>query len=285
LSRLEASSLRIAQAEARQAIGLVGLIAALALLAISGAGRAGTAAAVAAAGVYGTVAVLVLKGVAGPDGPSRFGSANAVTLLRAGIAALVTGLALEALATGDGLLASPREMGDLWAWALPAGALLALILDGIDGWLARRRQIASAFGARFDIEADALMVLGLSLAAFASGRAGPWVLTAGALRYVFLVSGALWPPLAAPLPPSFRRKAICVAIGVALVIGLVPAVPVAAAGVLAGAGVLAVVYSFAVDAVWLIRRQGTGETGPALTNTVTCGERRTVANRSWRGAV
>lgn len=283
--RPEASSLSVARAEAGQAIGLVGLIAALALLATAGAGRAGTAAAVVAAGVYATVAVLVLKGVAAPDGPSRFGSANAVTLLRAGIAALVTGLALEALATGTGLLASPREIGDLWAWALPAGALLALILDGIDGWLARRRKIASAFGARFDIEADALMVLGLSLAVFASGRAGPWVLTAGALRYVFLVAGVLWPPLAAPLPPSFRRKAICVAIGASLVVGLVPAVPGATAGVLAGAGVLAVVYSFAVDAVWLIRRREIGETARASDEHVTCGERRTMANRSGRGAV
>lgn len=263
---LEASSLRAARAEAGQAIGLVGLVTAAALLAVAGAGRAGTAAAVAAAGIYATVAVLVLQAVAAPDAPSRFGSANVVTLLRAGIAALVTGLALEALATGTGLLAAPGEIGDLWAWTVPAGALLALILDGVDGWLARRRRIASAFGARFDIEADALLVLGLSLAAFASGRTGPWVLTAGALRYVFLVAAALWPALAAPLPPSFRRKAICVALGASLVIGLVPALPAAAASLLVGAGVLAVVYSFAVDTVWLVRRRASPRP-PALTNT------------------
>jgi len=246
----------------------VGLAAALALLAIASAGRAGTAAAVAAAGIYATVAVLVLQAVAAPDAPSRFGCANVVTLLRAGIAALVTGLALEALGTGTGLLAGPGEIGDLWAWAVPVGTLLALMLDGIDGWLARRRRLASAFGARFDLEADALLVLGLSLAVFASGRAGSWVLTAGALRYVFLVAGALWPALAATLPPSFRRKAICVAIGVALVIALVPAVPAASASLLAGAGVLAVLYSFAVDTVWLIRQRKTGGAAiTALTNT------------------
>lgn len=257
--------MRAARAEARQAIGLVGLVAAMALLAIMAAGRAGTAAAVAAAGVYATVAVLVLQAVAAPDTPSRFGSANVVTLLRTGIAALVTGLALETLGTGAGLLAAPGEIGDLWAWAVPAGALLAMALDGVDGWLARRRRIASAFGARFDIEADALLVLGLSLAAFASGRAGTWVLTAGALRYVFLVAGGLWPALAAPLPPSFRRKAICVAVGVSLVIGLLPALPAAAASLLIGAGVLAVVCSFAVDTVWLIGRREAA-TAPALTN-------------------
>ena len=263
----EASSRGPARAEAGQAIGLVGIASAIALLAIVGAGRAGTAAAVAAAGVYTTVAALVLYGIAAPDAPRRFGSANIVTLLRAGIAALVTGLALEALATGSGLLAEPGEIGDLWAWALPAGALLALVLDGIDGWVARRRQVATAFGARFDMEADALLVLGLSLAAFAAGRAGAWVLTAGALRYVFVAGGAVWPPLSAPLAPSLRRKAVCVGIGVALVVGLVPAVPASVAGLLAGAGVLAVIYSFAVDTVWLIRRCDTAEASPVLTNT------------------
>ncbi len=247
-------------------MGLVGLIGALALLAIASAGHAGTAAALASAGIYATVAVLVLQAIAAPDAPSRFGSANVVTLLRAGIAALVMGLALEALATGSGLLASPGEVGDLWAWAVPAGSVLALILDGIDGWLARRRRIASAFGARFDMEADALLVLGLALAVLAGGRAGPWVLVAGVLRYAFIAAGAFWPALMAPLPPSFRRKAVCVGIGIALVIGLVPAVPPGVAGVFAGAGVLALLYSFAVDTVWLLR-QREPEPATALTNT------------------
>ena len=184
---------------------MVGLIGAVTLLAMVRAGRAGTAAALATAGIYATVAVLVLQAIASPDAPSRFGSPNVVTLLRAGIAALVTGLALEALAIGNGLLATPGEVGDLWAWAVPVGAFIALALDGVDGWLARRRRIASAFGARFDMEADALLVLGLSLAVLASGRAGPWVLVAGALRYAFVAGGVLWPALSAPLPPSFRR--------------------------------------------------------------------------------
>jgi phosphatidylglycerophosphate synthase len=240
--------------------------AASALLALAGAGRAGTAAALGTAGIYATIAVLVLRSFAVPDAPSRFGSANLVTLLRAGFAALVAGLALEALANGSGLLAGPSEIEDLWAWALPAGALLALVLDGVDGWLARRRRIASAFGARFDMEADALLVLALSLAALAGGRVGAWVLVAGALRYIFLVAGALWPALSAPLPPSLRRKAVCVGIGTVLAVGLVPAVPPAAAGILAGAGVLAIVYSFAVDTLWLLRRRGMAPAA-ALTNT------------------
>ena len=159
------------------------------------------------------------------------------------------------------LLALLGDIPDPWAWAVPAAAGLGLGLDGVDGWLARRLGTVSGFGARFDLEVDALLVLGLSLAAFASGRAGPWVLAAGGLRYAFLLAGALWHPLAGALPPSFRRKAICAAIGVSLVLGLVPFVPVEVAGLLIGAGVLAVAYSFAVDTVWLIRRPSPAEAG------------------------
>jgi hypothetical protein len=76
---------------------------------------------------------------------------------------------------------------------------------------------------------------------------------------MFLAAGALWPALTAALPPSFRRKAACVAIGASLVVALVPAVPAATASLLAGVGVLAVVYSFAADTVWLIRQRKTGD--------------------------
>lgn len=261
---------------------MVGLVGALALLAIAGAGRAGTTAAVASVGIYATVAALLLQAVAAPNAPRRFGTANAVTLLRAGIAALVMGLALEALATGGGLLARPGEIGGVWAWTVPVGAVVAMILDGIDGWLARRGRIASVFGARFDMETDALLVLGLSLAVLASGRAGSWVLLAGALRYGFVAAGALWPALNAPLPPSFRRKTLCVAIGIALVIGLVPAVPAAATGVLIGGGVLALVYSFAVDTVWLLRRGA--RAGAGINEHVTCREHEAVVDRSRVGS-
>jgi multidrug efflux pump subunit AcrA (membrane-fusion protein) len=39
------------------------------------------------------------------------------------------------------------------------------MLDGVDGWLARRHEIASRFGARFDMEVDALLILALSVLA------------------------------------------------------------------------------------------------------------------------
>lgn len=77
-----------------------------------------------------------------------------------------------------------------------AGSLLLLVvftLDGLDGWLARRGGQASAFGAHFDMEVDALMVLVASLALVQGQRVGAFLLIAGWLRYLFVISTALRP--------------------------------------------------------------------------------------------
>src|SRR6185437_3130381 len=92
-------------------------------------------------------------------------------------------------------------------------------------WMAARRSgFASAFGARFDLETDAFFVLALSALLYHSGQAGAWVLTAGLMRYTFVAAGWLWSALAAPLPPSRRRKVICVVLILALLTALTPAV-------------------------------------------------------------
>src|SRR5207344_2274781 len=89
-------------------------------------------------------------------------------------------------------------------------ALAATALDGVDGWLARRTRMASAFGARFDMETDVFLVLALSVLAWQYGKAGAWVLLCGLMRYFFVAAGRLWPWLQGPLAPSFRGKTICV---------------------------------------------------------------------------
>jgi len=178
------------------------------------------------------LAWLAVKHEAAPT----FGAANAVTLAR-GV------LALDLLA----LLGSPPSA--VLAWSIVALALLALVLDGVDGKVARHRGETSAFGARFDMETDALLVLALALLVCAAHQAGAFVLLSGALRYLFIAAGLAVPALAAPLPPSQRRKAVCVAQSACLVAALVPAVPPSLAQVLCAGGLALLAYSFAVDAV------------------------------------
>ena len=101
-----------------------------------------------------------------------------------------------------------------------------MALDFLDGRVARRTGTSSAFGARFDMELDAFLLMALSVLVWQSGKAGAWVMGIGALRYVFVGTAYLWAPLNGELPDSFRRKAVCVVQGFSLMLCLLPFVPV-----------------------------------------------------------
>jgi phosphatidylglycerophosphate synthase len=143
--------------------------------------------------------------------------------------------------------------------APPVGASVVVIasvaaaLDGVDGWLARRTRTASAFGARFDMETDALLILVLSALAWKSGKTGAWVLASGLMRYAFVAAAAIWPWLQAPLEPSRRRQTICVVQIVTLIAALLPSVGPTPASAIAAAGLAALAWSFLVDILWLWR--------------------------------
>ena len=124
---------------------------------------------------------------------------------------------------------------------------LATALDGLDGWVARRTQTESAFGARFDVEVDALLILVLAILAWRYGKAGPWVLSSGLLRYAFVAAGWILPWMNKPLTPTRRAKVICVVQIGGLLIALLPAVTPPASGAIAGAALAALIYSFALD--------------------------------------
>jgi phosphatidylglycerophosphate synthase len=161
-----------------------------------------------ALGAYGLVLLVLARFLPLHRSRSRLGPANQVTLLRGVLTALVIALAGEG--TGEAL-----------AWTAFPLALIVAALDGVDGRLARRLGWASPFGARFDMELDALLVAGLALLLWTLDRAGPWVLAAGAMRYLFVAAGALWPWLRHPLPPSRRRQAVCVVQVLTLALALV----------------------------------------------------------------
>jgi phosphatidylglycerophosphate synthase len=224
---------------AELALVAAGVAVALAVLPFQGA-----AAPLAGMALYALAGAIVLARLGRFHPHARFGLANAITVLRAGGVAVLAALALE-----PALLAGERGW---WAAAAAAGLLA---LDGIDGLAARRQGLASAFGARFDMEVDSGLILVLAVIALGLGKAGPWILGLGLLRYLFVLTGRLVPALARPLPPSRRRSAICVLQVVALGVLLVPpVVPPLSTAIAAGAGAL-LVASFATDTAWLLRRR------------------------------
>lgn len=172
----------------------------------------------------------------------RAGYANLVT---AGRGMLV--LAVASLAVGPATRAA--------AWTAVVVATVAALLDIVDGLIARRTATATAFGARFDMEVDAALIMTLAGLAWWWDKTGAWVLWSGLMRYGFVAASLAWPWLRAPLPPSLRRKTICVVQIVSLIVVLGPVITAPLSTLIAGAGLGALVCSFLVDTLWLRRRK------------------------------
>ncbi|WP_020664579.1 CDP-alcohol phosphatidyltransferase family protein [Amycolatopsis benzoatilytica] len=170
----------------------------------------------------------------------RLGPADQVTLARAALIGGVTALVADHL---DG---KPPL-----AFLVPLTAI-ALALDAVDGQVARRTGTASALGARFDMEADAFLILVLSVLVAAS--AGPWVLAIGLMRYAFVAAARAWPWLRASLRPSRARKVVAALQGVALTAAAVGVWPAA----LAGVALAMLSWSFGRDVWWLYRNRTVG---------------------------
>jgi phosphatidylglycerophosphate synthase len=198
----------------------------------------------AAAALFALVAAIALPRHARRRPRPGFGVANGITLARAGLIAVVAAFAVEP---------PPSEDFDWWIAAAVAG--VALLLDGVDGWIARRTARSSAFGARFDMETDALAAFVLCLVLWRADRTGAWILLTGALRYLFLLAGWVFAWMRRPLPPHERRRAVCAVQGALLVLCLVPALPAIFPPILGLAALTATAASFLIDTVWLWRHR------------------------------
>ena len=150
----------------------------------------------------------------------------------------------------------PAPVGAPERWLLAAIAAAALMLDGADGWAARRQGLASDFGARFDLEVDAFAILVLAITVAKAQAAPYWVLAIGGMRYLYVAAALVFPLLRRPLPPrpiaDRRRKTIAVVQSVGLTIALVPATLAGWAAVVCAAALGLLAYSFAADIVILL---------------------------------
>ena len=155
------------------------------------------------------------------------------------------------VATATVLVLADQLPARTWAVALVVGA--ALLLDAVDGWLARATGTASPAGARLDMESDAALLLVLSV--LAAVTLGWWVLAIGALRYVFVLASWVRPALRGELTPSLARRVVAAVQGIALLVALVPVVPppLATAGV--ALALAALLVSFGRDVVDLESRR------------------------------
>nr|WP_300052035.1 CDP-alcohol phosphatidyltransferase family protein [uncultured Nocardioides sp.] len=216
------------------AVCLVGVVALLAVLDVAPPARGvGLASAV--------VLAVAARRRATADGVAALGPADLVTLTRATLACGIAALVAEAFTGAD-------VVGVL----VPL-TVVALLLDLVDGRVARRTGSASAYGARLDGEADAFLILVLSV--LVAREHGAWVLGLGVIRYAYAVAARLLPWMQRTLPPRYWRKVVAACVGIALTVaasGLAPAATTYAVLVVAA---LLLAESFGWDVVWLWRRR------------------------------
>jgi phosphatidylglycerophosphate synthase len=186
---------------------------------------------------WGTTALLAAGRVR--SGQQAIGPADWVTLTRALLVAGVAGL-----------------VADSFDRPVPVTALVtlssvALVLDAVDGQVARRTGTTTPFGARFDCEVDAFLILLLSIAV--ARDYGGWVLAIGAARYVLLVAGWAVPWLAAPLPPRYWGKVVAAVQGIVLTAAASGLLPHPVGMLAVGVALVLLAESFGCSIIWLYR--------------------------------
>ncbi|WP_245822969.1 CDP-alcohol phosphatidyltransferase family protein [Brachybacterium avium] len=186
---------------------------------------------------------LVAASTLRPRAPGEVTLADLLTLLRH-------------LATGAFAAATVLVLGEVLtarSWPLAILIAAALASDALDGPVARRTGTAGVVGARIDMEADAALILVLSV--LAATVVGPWTLAIGLMRYAYVAASFVRPALRRPLDFSQFRRVTGGFQGVALLTAMVPAIPrEVAAGIVATALALLIV-SFGRDVIALERAE------------------------------
>lgn len=167
----------------------------------------------------------------------RLSPADWVTLARATLAVGVAALTADSF-----VQPAPVAM-------LVALTVVALALDAVDGWVARRNRTTSTLGARFDGEVDAFLILVLSV--YVARSTGAWVLAIGAARYAFLAAGWFLPWMREPLPPRYWRKVVAATQGIVLTIAAADVLPPALTQAALAAALSLLAESFGHDVWWL----------------------------------
>src|SRR5690349_17182591 len=226
--------------------GLVGQVLLLtALTATVGLGPAGWVAGLATAAL---VDVTLAHGLV-RDPAERLGPAGWVTLARATLALGVAALTADSFVRGVPV-------------ALLVGlAAVALVLDYVDGEVARRTGTVSELGGRLDGEVDAFLILALSL--YVAPIAGAWVLAIGAARYVFLAAGWALPWMRARLPRRDWRKTVAATQGIVLAVAGADVLPLPLVEAALAIALAMLAESFGRDVLWLWRRRRSGARTPA----------------------
>ena len=179
---------------------------------------------------------------------TSLGPAGAVTCARGVLIGAVTALVADGV-MAEGLVADGLAHGRVPDALLVGIATVALVLDAVDGWVARRTGTSTALGARFDMELDAFLILVLSVQV--AGRLGAWVLAIGAMRYAFVAVAAAVPWMRSTVPARNSARMIAAVQGIVLVTLSADVLPRLPAIALLATALALLTWSFSQDVQWL----------------------------------
>jgi phosphatidylglycerophosphate synthase len=234
---------------------ILGMLATAALLGlVSATAGLGVAGWIAGLATGSAAAALIVTARMRSDQPAIH-PADWVTLTRAVLTAGVAGLVADSLSRPVSIT------------AVVVLSIIAMVLDAVDGQVARRTGTATPLGGRLDGEIDAFLILLLSIVV--SQDYGSWVLVIGAARYALLLAGWLIPWLAAPLPPRYWRKVVAAVEGIVLTVAASGQLDRSAGMIAVAVALLLLVESFGRDVIWLYRSGAGARTRRALRLAVT----------------
>lgn len=138
------------------------------------------------------------------------------------------------------------------SWWILFGISLAVVLDGVDGWLARKLNIESEHGRVLDMEVDHMTTsLLVALSVMIIG-VGPWLLFLNLLRPVYLLLGRqkMREKEYRSSSQLMRAKIICILSQILLIINLAPVLDLSSKQFLSALNLILLSYSFGID-LWL----------------------------------
>lgn len=143
------------------------------------------------------------------------------------------------------------------AWWKVGVAILIIVLDGVDGALARRHGPTER-GAVFDMESDSFFVITMCGVAHLYLGIGPWIYIAGLLRPLYVLMWAVLLLFVKPPSPnrkggSQRGRIVFLVLIISQITTLAPIFPLAFKQVIAALAVALLSYSFSIDIVATLR--------------------------------
>ena len=132
-------------------------------------------------------------------------------------------------------------------------ALISLLLDGLDGFIARKYTQVTKFGELIDQEADNFLILIMSISLYLNKDVGFYIFLIPTYRYIFIFLMAKYDWLKRTLPESHVRKLACVLATIFLIIAQESHLTINST-FLVNLALFIITFSFSRDIIWLYRK-------------------------------